>query len=150
MQQGVDLDFPGPTSTRLNQSKTCNPSHQTRLSASTRPLTAKPAQPITSCLSELSQPTAPDMKFIVTDALNPFVFLQRYRVAVCKECGWAVVAEEILTHLQKRHRAIPVKQRRQLAVAIASHHGIIRNQKDLAEFQYPPPTINYIPQLAPP
>ena len=45
---------------------------------------------------------------------------------------------------------MPVKQRQQLAMAITSHPGIIRNQNDLAGFQYPQPTISYIPQLAPP
>lgn len=94
MQQGVDLDFfvdpPEPV-------KAQNLSHQTRLDASTRPLTAKPSQPVTAFLIESSRPTAPCMKAVIMKSIKPFVFLQQYRVAVCEECGWAVVAEEILT-----------------------------------------------------
>lgn len=84
------------------------------------------------------------------DSTELFVFLQRYRVVVCKQCGWAVVAKEVLTHLRARYRAISIQQRQQLAATIAAYPGIILDQDGLVGFQFPPPTISYIPQLAPP
>ena len=51
------------------------------------------------------------------DSTKPFVFLQRYRVAVCVKCGLAVLSREVLSHLRERHRDIDVPRRRRLARA---------------------------------
>jgi hypothetical protein len=84
------------------------------------------------------------------ESIEPFVYLQRYRLAVCRHCQYAVLAKEILTHLRERHRDITVEQRQRLAAAVARCPGVIQDQDGLVGFQFPPPTINYIPELAAP
>ncbi len=37
------------------------------------------------------------------DSIDPFVFLEQYRLVVCKKCEFAVVADELLPHLRLRH-----------------------------------------------
>lgn len=32
---------------------------------------------------------------------DPFIFLQRYRLAVCEKCSLAVLAKEVLTYLRE-------------------------------------------------
>lgn len=84
------------------------------------------------------------------ESIEPFVYLQRYRLVVCRVCQYAVVAKETLTHLRERHRGISTGQRQQIAAAITACPGVIQDQDGLAGFHFPPPTISYIPELAPP
>ena len=84
------------------------------------------------------------------DSAEPFVFLQRYRLAICEKCGVAVLAKEVTTHLRERHRDVPVPRRQQIAAIIEGWPNIIQDQAGLVGFLYPPPTSSYIPQLAPP
>lgn len=84
------------------------------------------------------------------DATEPFIVLEQYHLAVCQKCGFAVVAKEIFTHLKVRHKDIPVSQRKEIVQAILKYPAIIQDQNGLRGFQFPPPTISYIPHLAPP
>ena len=88
--------------------------------------------------------TAPAM-----DSTDPFVFLQRYRLAVCEKCGVAVLAKEVITHLRERHRDVPVPRRQQIAASVEGWPNVIQDQAGLVGFLYPPST-SYIPRLAPP
>ncbi len=84
------------------------------------------------------------------DSLEPFVFLEQYRLAVCKKCEFAVVADEVFTHLRVRHKNISIQQRTKISEAAKNCLTIIRDQNDLVGFLYPPPTTTYVPHLAPP
>ncbi|KAJ6785851.1 hypothetical protein PWT90_08726 [Aphanocladium album] len=84
------------------------------------------------------------------DAIEPFIVLEQYRLAVCQKCGFAMVAQEVFTHLKVRHKDIPVPRRREIEQAISKYPAIIQDQNGLHDFRFPPPTISYIPHLAPP
>ncbi|KAJ3454446.1 hypothetical protein MRS44_018340 [Fusarium solani] len=83
-------------------------------------------------------------------AMEPFIYLETYRIPVCKKCEFACVSNEVPTHLQTRHRDIPPTERRRVAEVIGSIPGVIKDQSGLEEFQFPPPTINEVPFLTPP
>ncbi|KAL6411744.1 hypothetical protein AUP68_04118 [Ilyonectria robusta] len=82
--------------------------------------------------------------------MEPFVYLERYRVVICKKCGFACVSNEVPTHLRIRHRYMTTTNRNKAAKDIQSIPGIIKSQSELADFQFPPPTANPIPFLSPP
>lgn len=82
--------------------------------------------------------------------IGPFTFLPDYKVLVCRLCAFAVLVDEVGTHLQKRHRDINSKERWAVINRAAELQGARRNQGDLLGFQFPPPTIDYVPYLAPP
>ncbi|OAQ71908.1 hypothetical protein VFPPC_12026 [Pochonia chlamydosporia 170] len=82
--------------------------------------------------------------------MDPFVYLARYRVVVCEKCGFACVSDEVPTHLLSKHRDLPITKRRTIAEAIAKLPHVRRNQTDLVDFEFPPPTAGPIPQLSPP
>ncbi|CZS75061.1 unnamed protein product [Fusarium graminearum] len=82
--------------------------------------------------------------------MEPFVYLETYRVPVCKKCEFACVANEVPTHLQTRHRDIPSAERRKVAEVISNISGVIKDQLGLEEFRFPPPTISSVAFLAPP
>ncbi|KAH7232460.1 hypothetical protein B0J15DRAFT_455425 [Fusarium solani] len=82
--------------------------------------------------------------------MEPFVYLERYRVPICKDCHFACVSNEVPAHLQTRHRHMTPAERQEVAGNIARIPGIIRDQSGLDEFRFPPPTINEIPFLVPP
>lgn len=85
-------------------------------------------------------------------AIKPFQHLPEYNVIVCGDegCGFAVLANEVPTHLRKRHGHIAATRRRQIALAAAQIPGVKRTQADLAGFQFPPPTARRIIGLAGP
>lgn len=82
--------------------------------------------------------------------MEPFVYLERYRVSVCQKCRFACVSDEVPTHLQTQHQDITPAQRHKVARDIARIPGIIKDQLGLQDFQFPPPTISEIPFLIPP
>ena len=84
------------------------------------------------------------------ESTRPFIFLERYRLAVCEECGLAVLSKEVLSHLRARHRGIDVSRRHKIAEAVSSWPSVIQDQAGLRRFSFPPPTISYIAQLAAP
>ena len=74
--------------------------------------------------------------------------MPEFRIAVCKTCKFACVADESTTHLRTRHGAsMKVDHRKAVAKAIGEIPGIIRSQDELRDFQYPPPTTEPIPFL---
>lgn len=86
----------------------------------------------------------------IISSIEPFVFLRRYRVVVCRRCQFAVVGDEVATHLQKRHKDMSAPSRKIICITISGIENIIHNQTGLRDFIYPPPTTSYIPELAPP
>ena len=84
------------------------------------------------------------------ESAGPFVYLERYRLAVCEECGLAVLSREVLSHLRGRHRGIDIPRRRRIADTVSSWPAVIQDQAGLIDFRLPPRSISYIPQLAAP
>ncbi|KJK87120.1 hypothetical protein H633G_09028 [Metarhizium anisopliae BRIP 53284] len=84
------------------------------------------------------------------ESIEPFILLESYRLVVCRRCQFAVVSNEVYSHLRVRHQDIPVPKRRKIAKAIAICPNIIQDQAGLVDFPFPSPTISYIPHLAPP
>jgi c-di-GMP-binding flagellar brake protein YcgR len=52
--------------------------------------------------------------------MEPFIYLKKYRVSICKKCEFACVSNEVPTHLQMRHRDISPTARRIVAEVIGS------------------------------
>ncbi|PKK43713.1 hypothetical protein CI102_14292 [Trichoderma harzianum] len=46
--------------------------------------------------------------------IRPFTFLDVYKTLICRECAFAVLVNEVSTHLLKRHRGITAAERRNL------------------------------------
>ncbi|KAL7940006.1 hypothetical protein V8C42DRAFT_357967 [Trichoderma barbatum] len=82
--------------------------------------------------------------------MDPFVYLPVYRLVVCQRCRFACVADEIITHLQTRHPEIPSVERKRIVGTVQRINKIIHNQRELENFQYPPPTTEPIPFIEPP
>ncbi|KAK2036070.1 hypothetical protein LZ31DRAFT_436957, partial [Colletotrichum somersetense] len=79
-----------------------------------------------------------------------FVFSTEFSVAICKKCRYAVVGNEVLTHLRNQHRGIEAAERKRIADRIRSLRGIICSQTELQSFRYPDPTVEPIAHIAPP
>lgn len=81
------------------------------------------------------------------DRYGPFVHLPDLRVFICCECRFAVVTNEVMTHLRlERHRCVLTpSQRRDIYSNMQQVPDVIQDQAELARFQYPPPTIQPIP-----
>ncbi|KAL0764704.1 hypothetical protein CaCOL14_012794 [Colletotrichum acutatum] len=84
------------------------------------------------------------------DTIDPFVFNAEFSVALCKTCRYAVVSDEVMTHLRTQHRGIRVAERKRITDRIQSLHGIVRSQTDLQSFRYPGPNTPPIAHLAVP
>ncbi|KAK0370042.1 hypothetical protein CLIM01_12595 [Colletotrichum limetticola] len=84
------------------------------------------------------------------DTIYPFVFNAEFSVALCKTCRYAVVSDEVMTHLKTQHRGIRVAERKRITDRIQSLHGIVRSQTDLQSFRYPGPNTPPIAHLAVP
>ncbi|KAL7940097.1 hypothetical protein V8C42DRAFT_364375 [Trichoderma barbatum] len=82
--------------------------------------------------------------------IGPFTFLDAYKMLICRECAFAVLVNEVSTHLLKRHRAITAADRRDLVKKAAELQDAKRSQADLQAFIFPFPTITCVPYLAPP
>lgn len=84
------------------------------------------------------------------ESIEPFIFLERFRLLVCQKCGFAVVSKEVTTHLRVRHKDVPLPTRKKIAAAITRCPNVIQDQAGLSGFLFPPPTTSYIPELAAP
>lgn len=83
-------------------------------------------------------------------AVGPFTFLHIYRTLICRECTFAVLVNEVSSHLVKRHQEITATERRNIVRKAADLPDARRNQADLQGLCFPPPTIDRVPYLAPP
>lgn len=92
-------------------------------------------------------PTSPERH-----ALGPFRILPELRVLVCNTCQFAVLADEVITHLRNSNHAkqYSPKQRRQLQMHIKETTDVIRSLGELKCFQYPPPETPALPYILPP
>ncbi|KAK1613538.1 hypothetical protein BDP81DRAFT_387990 [Colletotrichum phormii] len=82
--------------------------------------------------------------------MEPFIFYEEYALAICKTCQFAVVSDELATHLRTRHRHIPPSTRSSIVKAISGIMGIRTNQASLTQLQYPDPSTAPIDHLTDP
>ncbi|KAK1954583.1 hypothetical protein LY78DRAFT_730082 [Colletotrichum sublineola] len=82
--------------------------------------------------------------------MDLFVYNPTFSLAICRECQFAVVANEVTTHLNTRHRSLPAAERKKIAEAVQQCPGIMKSQGNLALLQLPEPTTSPIKYLAPP
>ncbi|KAK1446545.1 hypothetical protein CMEL01_16820, partial [Colletotrichum melonis] len=82
--------------------------------------------------------------------MEPFVFNEEYSVAICTTCRFAVVCDEVTTHLRTRHRDIPASSRSSIVTAVSNIPGIHANQASLEQLRRPEPTADPIAHLAEP
>jgi hypothetical protein len=84
--------------------------------------------------------------------MEPFVYLPKYRVVVCTKCRYGMSAGGVRTHLAgKRHIGVLDEEERSTIVkTISQIAGIIQDEQELDEFQFPSPTSSAIPELAEP
>ncbi|KAH9226532.1 hypothetical protein K456DRAFT_1850292 [Colletotrichum gloeosporioides 23] len=80
--------------------------------------------------------------------MEPFVHNPQYAIMICRVCQFAVVANEVLSHLRIYHQEIPIASRAHIAEAIRQIPGIIRTQAELATLQYPDLSMPPIPHIA--
>src|SRR4051812_31127580 len=73
----------------------------------------------------------------LTFAMEPFVYLRRYEPAICQDCQFACVADEVPTHLRIRHSNLSIEKRNQITQKYKHLSPIIHNQAGLAHFQFP-------------
>jgi hypothetical protein len=85
-----------------------------------------------------------------SNPIYPFVLLSEYRVVVCQTYQYAYLAGKTATHLSQKHANIDLEIRRRLTEEIKMIPGVLRNRTELSRLQYPPPTTEPIPCLAPP
>lgn len=84
------------------------------------------------------------------EVLGPFTFLHKYRTFVYRNCEFAVLVNEVSSHLVKRPQKITPTERRNIVRDTADLPDARRIQADLQGFCFPPPTIDCVPYLAPP
>ncbi len=83
--------------------------------------------------------------------MEPFVHLPAFGFVACTTCRYACIADEVATHLRHHHsESMNVDRRKVVVEAVAKIPDIIRNQEELRNFRYPPPTTEPIPFIAPP
>lgn len=83
---------------------------------------------------------------------SPFVHLHKLHVLVCTLCQFAVLADEIMRHLDNpRHKgSFSRQEKRMLSEKIQSIPGVMKTQSDLAHYALPRPDAVVIPYLCPP
>lgn len=65
------------------------------------------------------------------ETIEPFTFLERFRLVVCQKCPFAVVAKELATHLRVRHKDVALATRQNIAATVATYLNIIQDQAGL-------------------
>ncbi|KAH7233833.1 uncharacterized protein BKA55DRAFT_544316 [Fusarium redolens] len=105
--------------------------------------------------STIPDETTHSLKLLEDQSLltvGAFVDLPAFNLVVCSSCKYAVLADEIKSHLQNpTHRYSYTKDQGQKIVAkISSIPAILRNQDDLRNFCLPPPETRAIPFIEPP
>ncbi|KJZ71103.1 hypothetical protein HIM_09522 [Hirsutella minnesotensis 3608] len=85
-------------------------------------------------------------------AYGPFVYVSELRLAVCRLCKHAVLADEVKTHLRnEKHRlTLSLQHRSNIASEIQQIPGILKRQEDLINFELPRPDSPVLPYIAPP
>ncbi|KAH7202782.1 hypothetical protein BKA60DRAFT_657383, partial [Fusarium oxysporum] len=73
----------------------------------------------------------------------------KYRIPVRQTCQHACLAGKIATRLAKRYVGIDPGARRRLAEETKLIPNVLQNRVELSQLQYPPPTTEPIPCLAP-
>jgi hypothetical protein len=86
----------------------------------------------------------------LSNPIYPFMLLSEYRILVCQKCQHACLAREVTSHLAKKHPEIDPGTRRRLVEDIRTEPNVLQSRIDLSQLQYPPPTTEPIPCLAPP
>ncbi len=86
----------------------------------------------------------------VMASIEPFTYLTEYRTIVCKTCRFGCVAQEAATHLKRHHDTIDVGERNRIAQAVKAIPSVLQRQADLVDFQFPAPTSELVPFIAPP
>jgi hypothetical protein len=67
---------------------------------------------------------------------------------MCKEYKFRVVANVINTHLRReKHKDISKKKRRRIIAEITQIPGVIKEESELKDLLFPPPTSEAIPEL---
>jgi hypothetical protein len=80
--------------------------------------------------------------------MHSFIYLPRYRIVVCKECKFGVVANAINAHLRgEKHKDVSKKERRRIVAEITQIPGVIKEESELKDLPFPPPTSEAIPEL---
>jgi hypothetical protein len=85
-----------------------------------------------------------------SNPIYPFILLSKYRILVCQTCQYTYLAREITTHLTKKHPGIDLGTRCKLVEDTKIVPNMLQSQVELPQLQYPPPTTEPIPYLAPP
>ncbi|EXK24333.1 hypothetical protein FOMG_18930 [Fusarium oxysporum f. sp. melonis 26406] len=85
-----------------------------------------------------------------SNPIYPFMLLSQYRILVCQKCQYACLAREVTTHLAKKHPGIDLWTRHRLVESIEVLPDVLRTRAELPQLQYPLPTNEPIPCLAPP
>jgi hypothetical protein len=85
-----------------------------------------------------------------SNPIYPFILPPKYQILVCQTCQYAYLASETATHLAKKYAGIDPGTRRRLVEEIKVIPGVLRSRIELSQLQYPPPTTEPIPCLAPP
>nr|XP_036574190.1 uncharacterized protein CTRU02_15864 [Colletotrichum truncatum]XP_036576213.1 uncharacterized protein CTRU02_13900 [Colletotrichum truncatum]KAF6780581.1 hypothetical protein CTRU02_15864 [Colletotrichum truncatum]KAF6782902.1 hypothetical protein CTRU02_13900 [Colletotrichum truncatum] len=83
-------------------------------------------------------------------AIKPFVYKPEYPVVICTTCKFAVVSNEVATHLKTRHSIISITDRAKIIHAVSSLPDIIKSQAELKSLRYPQPTDEPVPYITPP
>lgn len=82
--------------------------------------------------------------------MEPFICLHEYPFAICKECKIACGPNEIASHLRSKHSSVKLSEWLLIAKYVEEIPGIIKQQRELREFKFPPPTIHPSFFIAPP
>jgi hypothetical protein len=70
---------------------------------------------------------------------------------MCKECKFRVVANVINAHLRgEKHKDVSKKERRRIIAEITQIPGVIKEESELKDLPFPPPTSQAIPELEQP
>jgi len=68
----------------------------------------------------------------IAPSMHSFIYLPKYRIIVCKECKFRVVANGVDGHLLgKKHKDVSKEERKRIAVEIAQIPGIIKSEGEL-------------------
>ncbi|KAJ9419615.1 hypothetical protein QL093DRAFT_2591171 [Fusarium oxysporum] len=78
-----------------------------------------------------------------SNPIYPFMLLFQYRILVCQNPD-ACLANEVATHLAKKHPGIEPGARRRLVDDIKVISNVLQSQVKLSQLQYPPPSAEPI------
>lgn len=82
--------------------------------------------------------------------MEPFIKLPQYPFPICKECGFACIANEVFAHLKRHHGTMKASTRKQIDQVIRDIHGIIKTQEQLRQYPLPVAAVDPVPFIAAP